>query len=421
MITTARTDFLRSGIDEQVKVLEQVHAGSESVARKGNSEFENVLKTLDEAEQRLKNTLQTLRETFVEAGLRPEGEEKRSLLDFVDESGVETLLGEIKGTIADAGTAHKRFTETNWNFSEEVLGVRRLLSQRKVRIFEDSAENAEAASLVPDILTNMEDNAREMADNLESLVKHYDLCVSAIKHTEGGGDAAQRIAGSLPEGVDIGETDLNASSEPISEDERQEMINIIEKDASQVEEVVFEIRDRIIEMEAHEQVLVRHVGACFEEHADTNAAFKILENIGHRLPAFIGQSQVFLMRWEEERSRLEKHIEQLEELREFYDGFLLAYDNLLIEVDRRKALEAKVETLVQDAMSRVSKLYDDDFEAREAFKTEKGEFLPNDIWPDMMNGPLQYAITPVDGSTRKAPEVPRSIIQQAMDRVSRRA
>ena len=421
VITTARTEFLRSGIDEQVKVLEQVHVGSESVARKGNSEFENVLKTLDEAEQRLKSTLQNLRETFVEAGLRQEGEEKRSLLDFVDESGVETLLGKVKETVTSAGTAHKTFTETNWNFAEEVRGVRRLLSQRKVRMFEDSAENAETISLVPDILTSMEDNAREMADNLESLVKHYDLCVSAIKHTEGGGDAAQRIAGSLPEGVEIGVTDLNASSEPIGEDERQEMIHIIEKDASQVEEVVIEIRDRIIEMEAQEQVLARHISTCTDEHEDTNAAFKILENIGHRLPAFIGQSQVFLMRWEEEKSRLEEHMEQLEVLREFYDGFLIAYDNLLIEVGRRKALEAKVEMVVQDAMGKVNKLYNDDFEAREAFKTEQGEFLPGDIWPDMMNGPLQYAIGPVDPSMRKIPEVPRSVIQQAMDRVSRRA
>ncbi|KAG6985298.1 serine/threonine-protein kinase RIO1 [Physcia stellaris] len=220
MITTARTQFLRSGIDEQVKVLEQCWDSTQS------------------------------------------------------------------------------FTETNWNFAEEVLGVRRLLSQRKVRIFEDSAENAETISLVPDILTSMEDNAREMADNLESLVKHYDLCVSAIKHTEGGGDAAQRIAG---------------------------------------------------------------------------------------------------------------------------ESTRRAYDNLLIEVGRRKALEAKVEMVVQDAMGKVNKLYNDDFGAREAFKTEQGEFLPGDIWPDMMNGPLQYAIAPVDNSMRKVPEVPRSVIQQAMDRVRRRA
>lgn len=50
------------------------------------------------------------------------------------------------------------------------------------------------------ILHEMEDYARNMAANLESLVSHFDLCAKAIRHTEGGGDAAMRIAGDLPEG-----------------------------------------------------------------------------------------------------------------------------------------------------------------------------------------------------------------------------
>ena len=420
VITTARSGFLRSGIDEQVKVLEHVRTGSESVARHGNAEFAAFLKTLDEAEQRLKGTLQTLRETFVEAGLRPEGEEKKSLLDFVDESGVETVLDTINQSIGNAGTQHKDFAKTNEQFAEEVLGVRQLMLEHRSRLFEDSAENVEANSPLPEILTNMEGNAREMANNLESLVKHYDLCVSAVKHTEGGGDAAQRIAGSLPEGVDVGESDLNASPEPISEDERQDMINIIEKDASEVEEVVTEIRERIAEMEGQEQILMRYIDACTQEHINTNTAFKLLKGIGHRLPAFIGQSQDFLMRWEEEKLRLAEHMEELEALREFYDGFLIAYDNLLIEIGRRGELEAKVDIIIQDAMSKVNRLYKDDSEARETFKAEQGEFLPVDIWPGMTSSAVQYVIAPVGDSMGRVPEVPRIVIEQAKDRVSRR-
>ena len=420
VIVTARSGFLRSGIDEQVKVLDQVRSGSESVARHGNAEFAGFLNTLDEAEQRLKGTLQTLRETFVEAGLRPAGEEKKSLLDFVDESGVETVLDTINKSIGNAGTQHKDFAKTNGQFAEEVLGVRHLMLEHRTRLFEDSAENVKTNSPLPEILTNMEENAREMANNLESLVKHYDLCVSAVKHTEGGGDAAQRIAGGLPEGVDVGESDLNASPEPISEDERQDMIDIIEKDASQVEEVVTEIRERIAEMEGQEQTLIRYIDTCTEEHINTNAAFKLLKGIGHRLPAFISQSQDFLMRWEEEKSRLREHMEELEALREFYDGFLIAYDSLLIEIGRRGELEAKVEKIIQDAMSKVNRLYKDDTEARKTFKAEQGDFLPVDIWPGMTSSAVQYAIAPVGNSTGKVPEVPRIVIEQAIDRVGRR-
>ena len=416
VITVARTNFLRSGINEQCRVLENLHAGSQSVGRRGNAEFDGVLRSLDAAEERLKGTLQLLRETFVEATLRPEGEEKRNLLDFVDESGVETLLGTVREAVGNAGMGQKDFEETNRKFGEDVLGIRHLLSGREARIFEDSAHDVETGSPIPDILSIMEDNARHMADNLESLVKHYDLCVSAIKHTEGGGDAAQRIAGGLPEEVAFAETDLNASPDPISEDERLEMINVIEKDADQVEEVILEIQDRIAEMESQDQILAEYVNTCTKEYSNTKSAFKLLEDMGHRLPAYIAQSQVFLMRWDEERSRLEEHMEELEELRLFYDGFLSAYDNLLIEVGRRKALEAKVQKIVQDAMYKIDRLYDDDAEARELFKAEQGDFLPIDIWPAMTNSPPRHEIVPVSNTAGRVHQVLKAATQQDVSR-----
>lgn len=40
-----------------------------------------------------------LRSTMVEAAFRPEAEEPRSLLDFVDEQGVETMRDALKESI----------------------------------------------------------------------------------------------------------------------------------------------------------------------------------------------------------------------------------------------------------------------------------------------------------------------------------
>ena len=419
VVTTARTEFLRSGIEQQVQVLEHIHEGSDSVAQKGDVEFQDVLKRLDRAEQRLGRTLDTLRETLVEAGLRPEGEARRNLLDFVDESGVETLLTKVKQSVDDAGRGHKGFGESNKTFSGELREVKKLLSGRKARIFEDSVEDTEIGSPIPEILTLMEDHARDMADNLESLVKHYDLCVSAIKHTEGGGDAAHRIAGTLPEGGDIGETNLDASPEPITEDERVEMICVVEKDAGQVDEVIVEIRDGITEIEAQAQMLATFVKTCAEEDTKTNAAFKSLEDIGRRLPAFINQSQVFLMRWDNDKTKLEEHMEELDGLRDFYGEFLKAYDKLLIEVGRRTTLDTQVERIVEDAMSKIGKLYDDDAEAREAFRVEQGDFLPVDIWPGMTSGPARYEMVLAGDAQTKPPDISKAAIQRAIDRISR--
>ena len=407
-------------MDSQVRILTQVHANTEKARREGAEEFMAVTQSIDEADRRLKKTLDQLKKTMVEVSLRPPDEEPKSLMDFVDESGVDGLLTTMEESVSAASGAHEEFESSNKAFDADVQGVKMLLSER-LQEAEDSYIDEEKRSPIPDILHEMEDRAREMADNLESLVKHFDLCVTAIKHTEGGGDAAQRIAGDLPDGVDIAQETSDAPPEPMSEEERVEMMGILEKDAGQVEDVVMEIADHISEMEAQHELVKAHMERLDKEHSSTISAFKMLEDIGLRLPGYITQKQVFLMRWDDEKVKVAERMEELEGLREFYDGFLGAYDNLLIEIGRRKALELKMEKVVQEAMAKIEKLNEDDVEEREAFKQEQGDFLPVDIWPGLMTGPLQYEISPVDGEAKRVPVISKSVLQQAIRRVSGRS
>lgn len=61
-----------------------------------------VLQSLDVADIRLQKTMDVLRSTIVESAFRPEGEEPKSLLHFVDETGVETLRSNLKETIDES-------------------------------------------------------------------------------------------------------------------------------------------------------------------------------------------------------------------------------------------------------------------------------------------------------------------------------
>ena len=404
-------------MDSQVKILTQVHANTEKARRKGAEEFLAVTQSIDEADHRLKKTLDQLKKTMVEAGLRPPEEEPKSFMDFVDESGLDWLLSTLEESVSAASGAHEEFETSNMAFDGDVQAIKKLLGARAQEI-EDSYIDEEKMSPIPDILHEMEDRAREMAGNLESLVKNFDLCVTAIRHTEGGGDAAQRIAGDLPDGVDIAQHASDAPPEPMSEEERVEMMEILGKDAGQVEDVVIEIADHISEMEVQHELVTAHMEQLDKEHSSTISAFKMLEDIGLRLPGYITQKQVFLMRWEDEKAKISERMEELEGLREFYDGFLGAYDNLLIEIGRRKALESKMDKIVQEAMAKIEKLYEDDGEEREAFKQEQGDFLPVDIWPGLMTGPLQYEILPINGAAGRVPDISKSVLQQAIRRVS---
>lgn len=419
VITSARTEFLRSGVDSQVRILDRVWENTKGVADESATEFAAVIQTLDAAEERLRQTLELLKGTMVEATLRPLEEERKSLMDFVDETGVANLMGTINGSIDAAQGAHAEFQDTNAVFDKDIQSVKALLAKKRLpNIADSTGENT--VSPIHDILRDMEDHAKDMADGLESLVKHFDLCVTAIKHTEGGGDVARRLADDMPEGMDLGQDATGPPADPISEDERLEMMQVLQKDASQVEEVVTEIRDHITEMEAQHEVVIAHVKRLAEEHDNTMLAFKHLETLGSRLPGYITQSHLFVMRWDDEKARMEERMEELEGLRFFYEGFLGAYDNLLIEIGRRKVLELKMERVAQDAMTRIQKLFEEDEEEREIFRKEQGEFLPRDIWPGLTAEPLRYNVLPVSGNYEEVPNISKSVIQQAIRRVNGR-
>ena len=416
-ISVARSDFLKRGIEAQVNLLAQVQKNTRAVEEEGAMEFDAVIGKLDVADERLGRTMGQLRATIVEASLRPTEEEQRSLLDFVDESGVDSLHSAIKESIDTANRARQDLSAFNANFYEELAHVNRMVKPQEIRtMMHKSTEYA--GSPVPEILQDMEDHAKEMADNLESLVTHFDLCVAAIKHTEGGGDTARQITGDLPKGVDVGQDVIDTPPDSISEDERREMMEVLEKDAAEVEDVVMEIRDRMIEMENQDEVVRNHSDMVSQELANTTSAFSLLEKIGTRLPEAISQSHVFLMRWDDEKAKIEEGLEGLQEMKDFYDGFLRAYDNLIIEISRRKMLELKMQSVVQNAMAQVEKLYEEDAEERGAFENDQGFHLPNDIWPGLKDGPSRYEILPVNGVMKSVPEISDSAVQRALRRVS---
>lgn len=395
---------------------------TKTTAKQGRAEFEAVVKDLDGADERLRDTLEKLRSTIVETGLRPEEEERRSLLDFMNEEGVEGLVGVIKEGLDGAGQGMREFEDGNRGFEDEVEAVRRLLHGDGLKggsgVVGSASQGREGqGSPIPQILHEMENHAREMATSLESLVGHYDLCVTAIKQTEGGGDAASKIAGDLPEGVDIGQDAGGAPPEPMGDHERLEMMRVLEEDAGQVEDVVMEIRDHIAEMENLHSRVEMHTDHLASEHANTTAAFRMLEDLGQKLPGHITRTRYFLMRWDEDKATIDARLEELEGLTELYDGFLRAYDNLLIEIGRRKDQELEVEQVIQEARTRLEKLYEDEAEEREVFKKEQGEFLPVDIWPGLRDRPLRYSISSVDNQASRVPDISKSVIYRAIQRV----
>ncbi|ODH30377.1 hypothetical protein ACO22_03588 [Paracoccidioides brasiliensis] len=396
VIVSSRTSFLRRGLYEQLKLLYGVRTEVERVAHRGRSEFAAALKEMDNVDARLTETLDMLRDTTVEAEFRPPGEEPKTLYDFVDDRGVEDLQSLLKASIDNTNAAQAALDRSNRAFDIDIhsihqaLGKYRDVVRKRLGSSSSLSSSSPSASrlsipsplLVPELLRSLEAHARGMADLLESLVRHFDLCVTAVKHTEGGGAAARSITGDLPTGVGIVSVghktqDLNDSGnllappEPITKEEYQEMINVLTKDASEAEDVVLEIQDRIAEMESTLEQVLEQCNAVNAIYMSTTDVFYSLSKVASsQLTDYISQAHAFARVWKEEHENIQASMAELADLRNLYAGFLDAYDRLIMEVTRRKAVRAAVGKVLKETRRELDKLFEDDVHAREMFRTE---------------------------------------------------
>ena len=173
-------------------------------------------------------------------------------------------------------------------------------------------------------------------------------------------------------------------------------MQVLENDANEVDEVVMEIQDRSAAMEAQLDQILTWKGKKEERYEDFLGAFKLLEQVNTRLPSYVSQSSAYSAKWSEERLKIEEGMAGLEDLREVYDNFLGAYDGLIVEVARRKAVKNQMEKVVREAQAKLEKLYEDDAADRDAFRMDQGDYLPSDIWPGLANPPPKFVFSRAD-------------------------
>ncbi|KAL4791555.1 autophagy-related protein 17 [Aspergillus venezuelensis] len=424
VVVSARTSFLRTGLNDQLRLLYNVRAEVEEISLRGRSEFAGVLRSLDAADARLRKTLGLLRETIVHASFRPEGEEEKSLHDFVDERGVEELHATLKSSIDRTNAAQAELETSNYAFDDELQSIKKALgtyrattklASSRTSVSSSSSQSGSNSSIpslssMPSMVHSLEMHAQEMANLLESLVRHFDLCVTAVKHTEGGGAAAKSITGDMPAGVissrgggpnsieDDINANLNAPLDPLSDSEYREMVNVIINDAAEAEDVVMEIADRIGEMESVIETLLAQRDSHFAIYNATKEVFTHLSSLAStRLPGYIAQAHSFSAVWNDEHDRIKSGLADLSDLSALYDGFLDAYDGLIIEVARRRQVRHRVEKLLRETRAKLDVFHQEDVAAREAFRVDQGDFLPSDIWPGLSREPMRVEFQRVSG------------------------
>jgi autophagy-related protein 17 len=244
-----------------------------------------------------------------------------------------------------------------------------------------------------DLLLSLVDHSHNMAQLLASLTQHFDLCVTAVRTTEGGAALARRRAAESTQSQDgdgvsisgvIADQESHTSAlEPITSRDRADMVDIVVGDAAEVEGVVQEISDRLRHAEADFHALSVRAESTSATHAGACAALQVLEDLSSRLAGYVAAEAEFIQRWEDERYTIYSKLEEMEALRKFYDGYAGAYDAILLEAERRRLAEDKALAIWRRAKESVDKIAEADRRDREAFRHDVAEFIPTDLWPDM--------------------------------------
>ncbi|KAI0015924.1 kinase activator [Xylariomycetidae sp. FL0641] len=433
VILSAQSRFVRDGIREQARLLLKIRRSLHRTYENGKREFKQIIKNLDATNGRLEDTMKVLRGRHVERAFRPAGEEKRNLLDFVDEQQVDTMRNALKENIQALQATQQSFDGDLLRFDEDMRALNKTLPSTP----SSSSPSASAHETIIHLLSSMIENSHDMAELLTSLTKHFDLCVTAVRTTEGGAALARIKAAEVTQsqsGDDVSISGVISDQEshmpviePISPEERAQMLEVVVQDSSEVEEVVHELNERLQSMEADFGKLDEQTNQVKLTYLATLDAFRVLEDIGSRLQSYIASESEYRERWVEEHQTIQEKMGEMEELRVFYENYAGSYDELILEVDRRKALEEKITSIWRKAKESVDKIAETDRRERELFRQEVAEYLPTDLWPGMDDPIPAWEVVPVQESrhgregTSSTPLLDKQVVQAAAIRVGHKS
>lgn len=388
VVLAARTAFLRAGIAQQIHTLERIRRGLARTYDGGRRDFEHLIKILDNAGERLTRTMDLLHNTVVDPVFRPAGEEPRSLMFFVDEGNVDRLTRALKESITELKAAETSFDGDLLRFDNDIRSVKKLLLSTPGL---PSPSNSIFSRPMADLVRALTNHSHAMAQNLSSLTQHFDLCVTAVRASEGGAALALRKAAEDgPSTISIsgvirgdGGDSEDQEIKTMSAHERDEMLRVVTQDATEVGDVVRDINAGLEEMMALRALVEHQAGHVRAAHERTLEAFRCLEEVEARLGSYVAAEREYVDRCEVEKDATQERLGQVEDLVMFYEGYSGAYDGLVLEYERRRAVEDKIMSVWRKAAAAVGKLEEQDAEARDSMRKDVGDFIPGDLWVGM--------------------------------------
>ncbi|KAK3179898.1 autophagy protein 17 [Lecanicillium sp. MT-2017a] len=427
-ILKAQSGFLRGATLDQAAILVRVRRSLQATYDWGKKDFKVLIRAMDEVDGQLERTMEMLRGTDVQSVVASDGEDRKNLLDYVDEDSVNRMRDSMKKSIQELQAIQQSFDGDLLRFDTDIRNLKKIIVEAP------ASERNEGEQAGTEVVLGLIENSATMAQLLASLTNHFDMCVTAIRTTEGGADLARRRAAEVTQsqggdGVSISgviaEQESNTNDlEPKTDDDRAEMFKVVMQDAEEVNDVVQEIQQRLAAMEEDYKYVAERKEESEKAYLGMLEAFAILGSIGDRLGDYLAAEGDFKTRWELEKESVFDRLAEMKDMRQFYEGYASAYDSLILEMERRRAVEDRVKGIWRMAQDNVDKLLEADRVSRETFRQDVGEYLPTDLWPGMQSSPQRWQVVRLDdkeADAERSEEQVAALKKSAADAAKRQA
>ncbi|KAF3924899.1 hypothetical protein ABW21_db0206843 [Orbilia brochopaga] len=158
--------------------------------------------------------------------------------------------------------------------------------------------------------------------------------------------------------------------DPETEEDKANMLAVLEKDAGEVDDVVNEIKERLDEMEATSVLVEKTVRDIGDHYRCVLGLLGKMRDGQNLLVTCTAQSKEFVYRQRDNQEVIAERLDELQRLTDHYVLFRDAYDALLVEVGRRMAVQRQKDAIIQDALARIDMLNEGDLNEREQFRSD---------------------------------------------------
>ncbi|PHH49466.1 Autophagy-related protein 17 [Ceratocystis fimbriata CBS 114723] len=400
VVTSTQTSFVTQGIKSQIRLLKQLRDSMLSTLELADADFKQILAHIEQANIQLRDRLIMLSQTAVHKALRPQDEETRTLLDFAEEENVKSIEQDLSVAVNELQDARSAFQNECDRFIADIQTLEVLIGIRPAPNATDKEKTRLSSAIKPHdpeltkLQTSAQSNLDDIATSLDSLSKHFDHCLVAVKSMPGALALARERA---PE-IWSQQHDSLDQMKPVTAQEFMQLISVVVEDSTIVDDTSAQINEQTRMIEQALAQMRDKLDDVQARYLHTLDAFVMLKESGARIHELIEAERLFTQRWALEKRNVRENLISMDTLTRCFDDYHRTYHALLVEADRRRHVEERIHHVWAKAREQVDRLMQLDATETERFRSDHGDSLPGDLWPDLDRPIQSFCVVPMNDS-----------------------